>query len=950
MDPPHAAKPMTRWWWFGGAVTPEEITRELVFMKEAGLRGAEIQPVYPIEVDDAARGIRNLRYYTDEWFAVLRHAATEARRLGLQLDFTLGSGWPYGGPFVTPALAARRLRVLEQDAAGPLDFAWDLTPHLTGDDRMVGVVAAPLRRDATLDLGRARVLADQPSSELRQGVRQGSFVRARVDEGLWRVMVFLDSPTGQLVKRPTLGMEGYVLDHHSREAMALFLRAAGDRVLDALGDAPFHSVFCDSLEVYGADWTAEFLAEFEKRRGYDLRPYLPALFHEAGEATPHVRHDARLTLSDLNLDHFFGPLVAWAEKRGVKARIQAHGAPGDVMRAYGLAHIPEGENIFLGDRYQVNLRHRRMASSAAHLYGKPVASSETYTWLRTPLFATTLERMKPATDAVLLDGLNHIVNHGYSYSPPEAGEPGWAFYASTEANHTNTWWRHYPHLARYVQRTCAVLQTGVAVNPVAVYLPLSDLFAQFGAGSLHIDVEAEGRMDAALFSGLRQGGYDFDLVHDHALAALASVEGGELRAGTARYRVVIVPGARYMPPESASRLVELVRGGGHVVFVGGLPEGAAGLTAREARSEEVKGALLGLWGHEPVPGEIERTGDGTAVVVADTAAALARLEQVLPPDFRIVAPAGGPAHAQARETVGFVHRRVGEIDVYFVANLSDDAHELRVRLAVGHRAPERWDPETAETHRSLVYEYGEDEGRLFTEVELDLAALESCFVVFGAARDEPLVTAAGWPGLRRLTRSGTKVEAEGMVMAGGERVLTLASGKPHKFRVRELPSPVPIDGPFTLTLGRAAAVALPALVPWAEIPAGRIFSGWGVYETEFDAPLLEADLEWTLDLGTVHETAEASLNGQTLGAAWKGRRRLACGAALRAGPNHLRIEVANLWIHNLVSRPAPDLRALEESYGVRWGRYGEVKVESLPPSGLLGPVRLVPARRVVVKA
>ncbi len=65
--------------------------------------------------------------------------------------------------------------------------------------------------------------------------------------------------------------------------------------------------------------------------------------------------------------------------------------------------------------------------------------------------------MKPATDAVLLDGLNHIVNHGYSYSPPEAGEPGWAFYASTEANHTNTWWRHYPHLARYVQRTCALL-------------------------------------------------------------------------------------------------------------------------------------------------------------------------------------------------------------------------------------------------------------------------------------------------------------------------------------------------------------------------------------------------------------------------------------------------------------------------------------------------------------
>ena len=152
----------------------------------------------------------------------------------------------------------------------------------------------------------------------------------------------------------------------------------------------------------------------------------------------------------------------------------------------------------------MNLRHRRLASSAAHLYGKPLASSETYTWLRTPLYTTALEMMKPATDAVLLDGLNHIVNHGYAYSPPQAGEPGWPFYASTEANHTNTWWRHYPHLARYVQRACAPLQKGVSINRVAVYFPVGDLFARFGAGGLHIDVEAEAGIDARLFSGLRR--------------------------------------------------------------------------------------------------------------------------------------------------------------------------------------------------------------------------------------------------------------------------------------------------------------------------------------------------------------------------------------------------------------------------------------------------------------
>jgi hypothetical protein len=942
---------MTRWWWFGGAVTPEEITRELTFMKEAGLKGAEIQPVYPVAVDDPARGVRNLPYFSDGWFEVLRHAVREARRLGLRLDFTLGSGWPYGGPFIPTSLAARRLRLLSQDATGPRGFAWDLTPQLTGDDRIVAVVAAPLLPTLDLDLTRARVLADQPRSELTQGVRRGSFVRTALSEGPWRVMVFLDSPTGQQVKRPTLGMEGSVLDHLSGEAMALFLRAAGDRVMEALrteGDPPFHSVFCDSLEVYGADWTADFLAEFGERRGYDLAPLLPALWHEAGEATPHVRHDVHLTLSELNLERFFTPLVAWAESRGMKARIQAHGAPSDVMQAYGLAHVPEGENIFLGDRYQVNLRHRRLASSAAHLYGKPLASSETYTWLRMPLFMTTLEQMKPATDAVLLDGLNHIVNHGYSYSPPLAGEPGWFFYASTEANHTNTWWRHYPHLARYIQRACALLQQGVAVNPVAVYLPIADLYARFGAGALHVDVEAEGLIDAGLFRGLRQAGYDFDLIHDHALTRLARVEGGELRAGTGRYPVVVVPAAQFMPPESAERLLELVRAGGHVVFVERSPEGAAGLRDHHARSARTRSALRELAGDEPRMGAISRVGKGTAAYLPDVPAALRHLGTLLPPDFQIVEPTAAvpAARASALESVGFVHRRAGGVDYYFVANVSDRAQDLRVGFPVGHRRPERWEAETGAIVFPLVYAFVDNAGGRTTEVELGLQPFESCFVVFGAAADRPLVTASRGLGRLRMARTASQIEATGLVTENGECRLKLASGKEHRFEVRDVPSPVDLRGPWTLALGPAARIALAALTSWDLLPEGRSFSGWGSYETDFELIDLPDGVEWTLDLGTVHETAEASLNGRALGAAWKGSRRLPCGHALRRGANHLKVEVASLWIHHMAARPAPDLRALEETFGIRWGRYGEVKPEELPPAGLLGPVRLLPARRI----
>jgi glycosyl hydrolase family 106( putative alpha-L-rhamnosidase) len=939
-DPPPSARPMTRWWWFGGAVRPDEITRELTFMRDAGLRGAEIQPVYPVAVDDPDRGIKNLRYFSDEWFGVLRHAVREARRLSLQLDFTLGSGWPYGGPFIPTPLSARRLRVHAQDVVGPRTFSWHLAPHVTGDERVVAVVLAPVGPGQEPDLGRARVLGDQPRAETAYNVQSDLWVRdVAVPEGEWRLLVVVDSPTGQEVKRPTLGMEGPVLDHFSREALPLFLRAAGDRVmaeLRAAGDPPFHSVFCDSLEVYGADWTSDFPAEFEKRRGYDVRPLLPALWYEAGEKTALVRHDYHQTLSDLTIEYFFAPLAAWAEKRGMRARVQAHGALGDVMRGYGTAHIPEGENIFLGDRYMVNLRHRRLASSAAHLYGKPLASAETYTWLRTPLYMTTLEMMKAATDSTFLDGINHLVNHGYSYSPPEAGEPGWAFYASTEANHTNTWWRHYPHLARYVARAQALLQEGVSVNPVGVYVPLADIYSRFGAGGLNVDSEVERRMGTELLSALRTAGYDFDLVHDHALETLARIEDGVLRAGTAACSVVIVPGAEWMPPASASRLADLAEGGGHVVFVERLPGAAPGLADHEARTADLRGHLRRLWGgREARVGDVVACGRGSVALVAHPAAVRERLAAVLGPDFRILAAGSGSASAvqAARETVGFLHRRSGVADLYFVANISPEERDLRIRLAAGHRAPLRWDPETG-NEPPLAYAFVTEDGRPATEVELRLEPFQSAFVVFGLTSLVP------------ADEGGTS-EVAGFANANGPVDFTLPSGQVRRVSVTGIPDAVAVPGPWTLRLGQSAPLAMRQLRSWADLPEGSNYSGWATYETTFEAPDAGPDVEWAIDLGRVHETAEVWLNDQALGAAWKRPRRLLCGTALRKGKNRLRVEVANLWIHHMAAQPPPaEWKAVEETFGIRWGRYGEVKPDAMPPAGLLGPVRLLPGKLV----
>lgn len=944
LNPPSSTRPMTRWWWFGGAMTPEEITRELTMMRDAGLGGVELQPVYPLAVDNPSLGIRNIRYFTAGWFGLLRHTLRETQRLGLQFDFTLGSGWPYGGPFIPDSLAARKIEVLARAVTGPGDFTWPLIPLLTGGGRVFAAVAAPLTASGEFDLGRSAVITQQ--------IQHGSGeLRWQVPAGNWTVMLFAESLTGQQVKRPTVGMEGWVLDHFRREALNLFLDAVGNRTareLAPIASPPFTSVFCDSLEVFDADWTPDFLKEFEALRGYDLTPYLPALWQEAGPVTRQVRFDYHQTLSDLMMEHFFGPLTEWAHSQKMTSRVQAHGAMGDVMRGYSLADIPEGEEGEFADRYTVIIDHRRLASSAGHIYQKPVISCESYTWLRSPLYLVTLEMMKGATDSSFLDGINRIVNQGYSSSPPQAGEPGWVFYASTMANHNNIWWPHYKYLASYIQRTAAVLQRGAAVNPVAVYVPLADIYAQYGLGSLTMDTEIQRRLGPDLLTDLRRAGYDFDLINDDALARIAQVENGTLRAGTAIYRVVIVPGAELMPPESLSRLAEFVQSGGLLIFVSRLPDSAPGKCDHDARTAALHETLAGIWKNGPM-GSVQNSSKGKTALVEDAPAVLKLVQEELPPDFKIVAADDSSREASRRavENTGFAHRRDGDTDFYFLSNISAYVQDFRAQFQVGRRAPERWNPESGTIEDALPFEYVTLPSGDVTEVQIHLDPFDSCFMVF-IAHTSPVLTRTNCAGPLRTETDNGKTLVTGFVPRNGEYFVADAKGKNHRIRVKELPEEISVRGPWKLTLGDHAPVTLDQLQSWTNLPAGKTFSGWGHYETSFEVSSLAHETEWMIDLGEVHETAEVLLNGVDLGAAWKGLRWLNCGAALKQGTNHLEVRVGNLWIVKTESLPKPDLKPVAETFGIRWGLYGETSPPPLPPAGLLGPVRLVPLKRVTV--
>src|SRR5215813_12265564 len=102
-NPPDDIRIIMRWWWLGPSVTKARLEREMSLMKEGGIGGFEVQPVYPVVLDDESAGLKTLPYLSDGFLDALRFTADKAHELGLRFDLTLGSGWPFGGPSVSIA-------------------------------------------------------------------------------------------------------------------------------------------------------------------------------------------------------------------------------------------------------------------------------------------------------------------------------------------------------------------------------------------------------------------------------------------------------------------------------------------------------------------------------------------------------------------------------------------------------------------------------------------------------------------------------------------------------------------------------------------------------------------------------------------------------------------------------------------------------------------------------
>jgi hypothetical protein len=919
--PPQRLRPFVRWWWNGSRVAEDEILRQLDVMKAAGIGGFEINTIAMREdvPKDGLAAFPERPWLSPQWCAAVKTAAEGARARGMTADIIVGSGWPFGGRFLEAPEQTKRVRLVRKDLLGPTTFEASLAELASSGKKEADEVhVAP--RVAFVRLAGAEGSGFAAGTELAPvAVRKGR-VRVRVPPGPHVLRVGLVETGFTSVKLGAPGADGPVVDHWSGAAVRRYLDHMSAGLAPALGGqlgenrgGPLRASFVDSLELDHANWTDDLPAEFLRRRGYDLAPYLPFVLDrdDPSDETPRAatvrraRYDFHRTLVELFHERFLATYVGWAHENGLLARMQAYGRETHVLEGSLQVDLPEGESwLWSGhDRIVVSPTvANKYVSSAAHLAGRGPVSFEAMT-NAVPVFREMPEDFKLGMDQSVLAGVHQPILHGFSYSPREAGFPGWVRFGSWWSEQ-NPWWPHVRRFTDYAARLTAVLSSSEFQANVAPLGPRADEWARDGLLYQPFPEVSRPWYHYHLWQALQQAGYGTDFVSE-AIVREARVLDRRLAFGSRSYDTLVVLDAISLEPDTAEAIARFGEAGGRVVFVGRSPDRAPGLKDAAVADRRVEAAvarlLLSPAGQAvvvPAPSQgLVPPGDHTRGILPDGARRelLRWVLATLPPlgarpDVELAAP---------HEDVGLVHHRAGDRDIFFLANASrTEARDVEARFPTGESQPWRWDPETgARTKVPLS-------GRTDTRA-LHLEPLESLLLVFEpVAAKEGALAATGAGEAPRVDRPARPGREALPVLAPWDVDLRPAGGASFHRRVPQL---------FDLSLA-------------AEDPEVAGFGGIAIYRAGFE---WADETRTILGLGTVHGVSSVRLNGKDLGARWWGRHLYDAKDALAKGSNVLEVEVTT----TLGNR----MRSLKDNPVARGWSWWFPPI----PMGLVGPVQLM---------
>lgn len=696
----------------------------------------------------------------------------------------------------------------------------------------------------------------------------------------------------------------------------------------------------DSWECGSQNWSPVFRDEFKKRRGYDLYAYLPIMAGipvESADVSEKFLHDVRETIAELIHDNFYVTLANLAHAKGctLTAETVAPTMQSDGLLHYSAVDVPMGE-FWLRSPTHDKPNDMLDAVSGAHIYGKNIVQAESYTELRT-MWDEHPGMLKTLQDYNYSLGVNKLVYHVFMHNPWADSTPGMTLdgiglYFQRE----QTWWKPGKSWVDYAKRCQALLQIGRPVADVAVFtgeeIPsraiLPDRLVPVLPGIVGKEtVEQEAKRLANVGEPLRNlpigvvhsanmadpenwidplRGYAYDSYNKDALVRLSSVKEGNIQLlGGADYKLLVLPGATKMSPNSqvmsvevAAQLKKLVEGGSTILINGDKPHLSISASNGLENDAKILKTASWLWeGKKEQNSEgvtISKLGKGRIVTGPFTASSFSSLG--FERDFVSTDNGGSMA-----SDIAWTHRTTTGLDIYFISNQQDKARVLDISLRTHGRQPELWNPVTGEIVRARKWNF--IKGRTMLPVKLE--PNESVFIVL----KEP----------------------------------TAKEGENSGNNWTETTTKASLIGDWTVTFdpnrgGPAKPVVFNTLSDWStnNDSSIRYYSGSATYTKTFDwSPDKKSSRVW-LNVGKVSNMAAVKINGIDFGVIWTAPYKIDITKAIKPGKNRVEIEVTNTWANRITG----DQVLPEEKRITKTNAPYRLEGKPILSAGLLGPVTL----------
>lgn len=907
-NPDQKYRPFVRWWWNGNKIEKAELARELRILKDAGIGGVEINPIsFPSRTDDMGKA--SIEWLSDEWIDLLKFTMDEAKSLGMTCDLLVGTGFPNGGEFLEGEERSQIAVIAVKKLEGPLetelslfDLYKEADPAVTNpysgrtmEMLEVKLVPDPLdRMDQVIDL----------SDQIKNGM-----IKVKIPKGKFAIYGLVKVSGFMKVIQGTPGGNGPVLNHFDSKAVQKYLNRMTDTIQKRIGPLSpgIRSFFVDSLETEGTNWTSDMMAEFKKRRGYDLYPYLPFVLFKIGgmgntldygytvktgdafkNMQERIRYDFEYTKAELFHERFVHTFAEWCTANKVKSRAQAYGRGYFLLEGSFEIDIPEcetwlkygiGEDITEEDftKYpwhlgQGNTMINKYVSSAAHLKDKKLISSEELT-NTAMVFNEALEILKIAGDQSTISGVTHPIFHGFNYSPKDAAFPGWITYGGY-LNEKNNMWPYFKHYTDYRARISALLQQATMFADIALLAPTADMWSEYGAQNEPFPTVVTPSYQMLVWESIHQNGNACDYVSEGVIRD-SEMKNGYMTYGKRKYQSIFLIDVHSIEPTTAKKLYDFVASGGRIFCIEAYPEKSPGWHNYQERDQEVR-----QWVNKML------TFPDRFILLKKPAANFLEWYKGIQETYNITpyVRIKGP-----KPFVTQVRYQTKDTEIFMFNNSSKDhSFPLDIRFSkavVQRRQAWLWDAATGERQKLELTDNG---------LTIDLGPADSKLIVFNS-------------------------DGRGKAW------------KPAPVNPVQL---VSMNKKWTVTFkhsdGSVKTADMATLADLKDLPEYMYFSGTVAYSSTFDVE--DPKKAAFINLGKVYGISDLKLNGKDAGIQWFGRRIYPTEGMLKKGENTIEVSVVTVMGNYM--------KSLKDNVVAQYWTNEKRKVQPFQSMGLVGPVTI----------